>query len=151
MSTLFTIGYQGIPLSAFIRALREAGVDAVIDVRLRNTSHLAGYTKKETLAFLLPEGFGIAYEHHPELAPSPELFDAYRESKDWDRYSTRFRALLSERGAESAAQDVLGRYQRPCLLCAEPKPDRCHRRITAEYWAEHVPDLTITHLVPEST
>jgi uncharacterized protein (DUF488 family) len=42
MLTLYTIGYQRKPLAAFIGQLRGAGVDAVIDVRLRNTSHLCG-------------------------------------------------------------------------------------------------------------
>ncbi len=148
MPCLYTIGYQKTPLSAFINSLRKAGVDAVIDVRLRNTSHLAGYTKKETLAFLLTEGFGIAYEHLPELAPADELLDAYKEGKDWERYRTEFLALLEARRAESIGQVVLSRYHKPCLLCAEPKAAHCHRRVLAEYWADHVPDLSITHLEP---
>jgi len=76
MTKLYTTGYQRKPLSTFVTQLRDAGVDAGIDIRLRNTSHLAGYTKKDTLAFLLTQGFSIAYEHHPELAPSDEAFDA---------------------------------------------------------------------------
>jgi uncharacterized protein (DUF488 family) len=149
MPTLYTIGYQGTPLAAFIRSLRAAGVDAVIDVRLRNTSHLAGYTKKDTLAFLLREGFKIAYEHLPELAPSDELFDAYREGKDWNRYRTQFLALLEARRAEMIGRVVLERYRRPCLLCAEPKAARCHRSVVAEYWTGRVPGLSVTHLGSE--
>ena len=79
MTRLYTIGYQRKPLARFIGDLQAAGVDGVIDVRLRNTSHLAGYTKRDDLAFLLREGFGIEYEHRPELAPTPEIFDAYRD------------------------------------------------------------------------
>lgn len=145
-SILYTIGYQRKPLATFIEQLREAGVDAVIDVRLRNTSHLAGYTKRDTLAFLLREGFGIAYEHHPELAPSPEILDAYRDDGDWVAYEARFLPLLEERSAEEVGRDILGRYRSPCLLCAEPEPDHCHRRLVAEYWATHLAELTIVHL-----
>jgi uncharacterized protein (DUF488 family) len=148
MPTLYTIGYQGTPLSTFIRSLQGAEVDAIIDVRLRNTSHLAGYTKKETLAFLLVEGFGIGYEHLPQLAPSDELFDGYREGKDWDLYSSRFLALLEARRAEVIGEGALTRYRSPCLLCAEPKATRCHRRVVAEYWASHLPDVRIIHLEP---
>jgi uncharacterized protein (DUF488 family) len=148
MPLLYTIGYHGIPLKAFIDSLRAAGVDGLIDVRLRNTSHLAGYTKKDTLAFLLTEGFGIAYEHLPELAPSDELFGRYRESKEWTVYSTAYRALLKARKAELIGQEIVTRYRSPCLLCAEPKATQCHRRILAEYWAGHVPDLVVTHLEP---
>jgi uncharacterized protein (DUF488 family) len=145
-SILYTIGYQRKPLAKFIRPLQEAGVDAVIDVRLRNTSHLAGYTKRDDLAFLLREGFGIAYEHHPDLAPTPEILDAYRDDQDWAAYEARFLPLLVERAAESVGREIIARYRSPCLLCAEPTPEHCHRRLVAEYWAVHLPGLTVVHL-----
>ena len=146
MSTLYTIGYQRKPLETFIGQLQEAGVDAVIDVRLRNTSHLAGYTKRDDLAFLLREGFDIAYEHHPELAPTLEIFDAYREDQDWAAYESSFLPLLAERAAEIIGREILARYRVPCLLCAEPTADHCHRRLVAECWAKHQPGLTVVHL-----
>ena len=146
MPTIYSIGFQRKPLSEFMRLLREAGVDAVIDIRLRNTSQLSGYTKRDDLAFLLREGFDIAYEHHPELAPTAEVLDAYRQDKDWAAYEERFKPLLVERQAEILGRDILTRHRSPCLLCSEPSPDQCHRRLVAEYWAEHIPDLTIVHL-----
>ena len=146
MPAVYTIGYKGKPLSKFIGDLRAAGVDAVIDIRLRNTSHLAGYTKRDDLAFLLVEGFGIAYEHHPELAPTPEILDAYRADGDWSAYEARFIPLLAERAAEQVGRQTLARYRAPCLLCAEPTADHCHRRLVAEYWSARIPELTIVHL-----
>lgn len=146
MTTIYTIGYKRKPLSTFINQLREASVDAVIDVRLRNTSHLLGYAKKDTLDFLLREGFGIAYEHHPELAPTPEILDGYHEDGDWDAYEARFLPLLEERAAEEVGEEILIRYRGPCLLCAEPTPEHCHRRLLAEYWAEHLSGLVVVHL-----
>lgn len=146
MPTVYTIGFRQKPLSQFIALLRDAGVDAVIDIRLRNTSQLAGYTKKDDLDFLLREGFDIAYEHHPELAPTDEVLDTYRDDKDWAAYEARFGPLMVERGMEQAAADILARYTAPCLLCSEPTAERCHRRLVAEYWAEHRPDIDIVHL-----
>ena len=146
MSGVYTIGYKEKPLSKFIGDLRAAGVDAVIDIRLRNTSHLAGYTKRDDLAFLLAQGFGIAYEHHPELAPAPEILDAYRADGDWSAYEARFIPLLAERAAEQVGRQTLARYRAPCLLCAEPAADHCHRRLVAEYWAARIPELAIVHL-----
>ncbi|MBL7064569.1 MAG: DUF488 domain-containing protein [Anaerolineae bacterium] len=145
-SIVYTIGYQRKPLATFIGQLREAGVDAVIDVRLRNTSHLAGYTKRDDLAFLLRDGFSIAYEHHPELAPTPDILDGYRDDQDWAAYESRFLPLLAERAAEDIGREVLARYRAPCLLCAEPTAEHCHRRLVAEYWARHLLELTIVHL-----
>lgn len=147
MATIYTIGYQKKSLASFIGQLREVGVDAVIDVRLRNTSHLAGYTKKDTLAFLLEEGFDIAYEHHPELAPTDALFDSYNTGDLlWPAYAAEIRALLKSRGVEQLGRELIARYQTPCLLCAERTADQCHRRIVAQYWADQIPDLTIIHL-----
>jgi uncharacterized protein (DUF488 family) len=146
MPTVYTIGYKGQALAKFIGQLRAAGVDAVIDVRLRNTSHLAGYTKRDDLAFLLREGFGLAYEHHPDLAPTPEILDDYHADGDWLAYEARFLPVLQERAAEAVGRDILAHYRAPCLLCAEPSADRCHRRLVAEYWAAHLPEVSIVHL-----
>ena len=144
--TIYTIGYQGKSLETFITQLRGAGVSAVIDIRLRNTSHLTGYTKRDTLEFLLREGFGIGYEHRPELAPTPELLDAYQADGDWDAYVAGFLPLLDARQAEALGREVLARHRAPCLLCAEPTVAQCHRRLVAEYWAARIPELKITHL-----
>lgn len=146
MPTVYTIGFQKKSLEEFIRLLREHKCDAVIDVRLRNTSQLAGYSKRDDLAFLLEQGFGIAYEHHPDLAPTDEVLDRYRSSHDFTGYEAALTPLLVERHAERVGQEVLAKYKAPCLLCAEPKADTCHRRLVAEYWAKHIPDITIVHL-----
>lgn len=146
MPTLYTIGYRRKPLSEFINQLRDAEVDAVIDVRLRNTSHLLGYTKKDILAFLLPEGFNIAYEHHPELAPTAEILDDFREDGDWSSYTERFLPLLDTRVVQDVGREILERFQRPCLLCAELTAEHCHRRLVVEYWAGRISGLSIVHL-----
>lgn len=146
MRTIHTIGYQRKPLSTFIRQLQGAGVDAVIDIRLRNTSHLAGYTKRDTLEFLLQEGFDLAYEHHPELAPTDAILDAYKATQDWAAYEAAFLPLLAERDAAATGREILARYAHPCLLCAEPTAEHCHRRLVAEAWAGALPDLAIVHL-----
>lgn len=146
MPTLYTIGYERRSLREFIGSLQRAGVDAVIDIRLRNTSQLAGYTKRDDLAFLLEEGFGIAYEHHPELAPTDAILDDYRRDHDWQHYQDRFVALLKERRTEIIGREILSRYQAPCLLCHEAEAEHCHRSLVAQWWAAHIPELTVTHL-----
>ena len=115
-------------------------------IRLRNTSQLAGFAKREDLAFRLQEGFGIGYEYRPDLAPTDEILDAYKADRDWVAYERAFLSLLSERRTEEVGRELLARYSRPCLLCAEPIPDHCHRRLVAEWWATHLPDVEIIHL-----
>jgi len=146
VTTLYTIGWERRPLAVFIRLLQRAGVDAIVDVRLRNTSQLSGYAKRDDLAFLLWEGFAIAYEHHPELAPTPDMLDVYREDEDWGAYEAAFAQLLAERNMAAVGRQVLTRYRAPCLLCHEAQPDHCHRRMVAEHWASYIPGLFVVHL-----
>src|SRR5919197_5437316 len=138
MTIVFTIGFTKKSLRDFIEALRGAGVKRVVDVRLRNTSQLAGWSKQPDFAYLLEEGFGIAYEHHPEFAPTGQLLDAYKKDHDWPRYEERFNRLLAERSPEDEARELL-KKDSICLLCAEPKADKCHRRMVAEYMQSLMP------------
>jgi uncharacterized protein (DUF488 family) len=145
MATIFTIGFTKKTLRDFIEILHRAGVKRVIDVRLRNTSQLAGWSKQPDFAYLLEEGFGIAYEHHPEFAPSGELLDTYKKDHDWTRYEECFNLLLAERQLEAAARDLLEKDS-ICLLCTEPKADKCHRRLVANYLRSFAPEIEVRHL-----
>ena len=147
MPTLYTIGFTQLALAEFVGLLRGAGVDAVIDTRLRNTSQLAGWAKRDDLAFLLREGFGIAYEHIPLFAPSDELLDGYHADRDWDAYVPIYRGLLAERPILDLGRELFKRHRAPCLLCSEPTPDRCHRRLLAEYLVEQLGGIVVTHLL----
>ena len=145
METLYTIGFTKKNLPTFVELLRSANVTKLIDIRLRNTSQLAGYAKREDLAFVL-DLCGITYEHVTELAPSEELLDEYRENKDWERFEQAFRSLLQEREPLARVQQSLDGHACVCLLCTEDKPERCHRRLVAEYIAERIPDIEVKHL-----
>jgi uncharacterized protein (DUF488 family) len=145
MKTIYTIGFTRKTLQQFIERLRAADVREIIDIRLRNTSQLAGWSKYPDVAYLLTVGFGIHYEHHLEFAPTAELLDQYNKAHDWQAYEPRFKQILVDRRLENQAQKLL-RKERICLLCAEPQADRCHRRLVAEYLQSLQPGLEIRHL-----
>jgi uncharacterized protein (DUF488 family) len=145
MKTIYTIGFTQKTLQQFIERLRGAGVRAVIDVRLRNTSQLAGWSKYPDIAYVLTAGFGFEYEHHPEFAPTGELLDQYKQTGDWPAYEIAFNQLLAERRPEREARALLEK-EGICLLCTEPGAERCHRRLVAEYLASFRPDVRIEHL-----
>ena len=146
MPTLYTIGFTQKTLAEFIGALRGAGVTRVVDIRLKNTSQLAGFAKGRDLEFLLGEGFGIGYCHEPELAPTEEMLKAYEATKDWPAYQAGFLGLAQERQIEHIGQRLLAGGGTLCLLCSEPEADCCHRRLVAEYWAARLPEVAIRHL-----
>jgi uncharacterized protein (DUF488 family) len=145
MPTIFTIGFTKKSLRDFVETLRRAGVKRVIDVRLRNTSQLAGWSKQPDFAYLLEAGFGIAYEHHPEFAPTDDLLDAYKKDHDWMRYEERFNQLIAERRPEAEARELLSKDS-ICLLCTEPQADKCHRRLVAYYLQSLATEFEVKHL-----
>lgn len=145
MPVIYTIGFTKKNLEQFVTLLQQAGVDAVIDVRLRPGSQLAGYAKQADLAFIL-KTFGIAYEHRPLLAPTAEILDGYRRDKEWSNYVAAFRPLIESRQVETIGREITNQYAAPCLLCSEATPEQCHRRLLAEYWTEHIPGLETVHL-----
>jgi uncharacterized protein (DUF488 family) len=142
---IFTIGFTKKPAAVFFNSLRDAGVARLIDVRLNNTSQLAGFTKKNDLSYFAREICGIDYLHLPELAPTQEMLDAYKKRKgDWELYERRFLDLIGERRVETTLSPAT--LDGACLLCSEETPHRCHRRLVAEYLREKWPDVGIGHL-----
>src|SRR5262245_31045320 len=145
---LYTIGFTQKSLRQFVELLRAAGVDGVVDIRLNNTSQLAGYAKRDDLAFIL-ETFGIGYLEEKRLAPTPELLHTYHRDRDWPAYERAFTTLLAARPLTEILAELAGRFARPCLLCAEPEPSTCHRRLVAEAFVRLRPGLGVDHLVFE--
>lgn len=145
LDTLYTIGTSGKSLREFVETLRGAKIDRVIDTRLRNTSHLAGFSKREDLEFLLGELLGIGFQHEPDLAPTPEILDTFRRDGDWAAYERRFEPLLREREMTRLVVQAAAGAARPCLLCACPSADHCHRRLLAEAVARERPGLRVEH------
>lgn len=142
---VFTIGFTKKSALRFFELLRKSGARRVVDVRLNNVSQLAGFAKKDDLAFFLKEICGMEYVHMPELAPTQEMLDAYKKERgDWATYERRFLELMQQRHVEATVpREVVADG---CLLCSEDKPHHCHRRLVAEYLAERWGDLEIAHL-----
>jgi uncharacterized protein (DUF488 family) len=150
--TICTIGFAGKTAEEFFRLLQDACVRKVIDIRENRGGQLSGFAKFPDLAFFLDRLCGIAYVHQPQLAPSPEIRKAYRSTKDWAQYEAAFLVLMRERGVPEAldAAEFAGTV---ALLCSEPGPEKCHRRLIAELlaqqWQAQGHRVAIRHLVVE--
>lgn len=143
---VYSIGFTKSTAAHFFGRLREAGVKRLLDVRLNNVSQLAGFAKRDDLAFFLRELCGAEYSHEPLLAPSQEMLDAYKKHKgSWQEYEVLFLALMAERRIETKLDKML--FDAPTvLLCSEHTAEHCHRRLVLEYLQEKWGGLTITHL-----
>jgi uncharacterized protein (DUF488 family) len=144
---ILSIGLSGRSAESFFEALRDVEVKRVVDIRLHNTSNLAGYGKAAYLPYFLRELCGAEYEHEPLLAPSPELFDGLKKSRtlSWEGYERGIRELMAERRIDERL-DRGAFAVRTALLCACADAEHCHRRIVLEYLAAAWGSLEITHL-----
>jgi len=143
---LFTIGFTQKSARQFFTVLKEAGVKRVVDVRLNNNSQLAGFSKKEDLAYFLKAVADIDYVHLPELAPTQDILDAYKKLKgEWKVYERQFLDLMARREVDKKVNPQL--LQQGCLLCSEHLPHHCHRRLVAEYLSAKWGGIETKHLV----
>lgn len=142
---IFTIGFTNTTAERFFTKLGDAGVERVVDVRLNNTSQLAGFSKRDDLAYFLRRLVSIEYVHMPELAPTQDILTAFKKEKGpWEDYEQKFLSLMKNR--RIAETIPTGSLSGSCLLCSEHEPTHCHGRLVAEYLRQHWEAVEIIHL-----
>jgi uncharacterized protein (DUF488 family) len=142
---LFTIGFTKKSAEEFFTILQNAGVNRIVDVRLNNTSQIAGFAKARDLKYFLQAIAKIDYVHLPDFAPTQEILDDFKKNKGfWAEYERRFVALMVERRINETTSKLL--RNRDCLLCSEDTPEHCHRRLVAEQIQKHSDNVEIIHL-----
>lgn len=143
---VYSIGFTKKSASEFFGLLKNANIKRLLDVRLNNVSQLAAFTKREDLAFFLKQICDAEYIHEPRLAPTQEILDSYKKNKGpWTDYEREFLSLITQRRIESTIERSL--FDVPTvLLCSEPTPEHCHRRLVLEYLSEKWGNLNICHL-----
>ncbi len=144
----------------FLRTMRDADVRLLMDIRQRRGvrgSEYAWANAKRLQAAL--EEAGIAYEHHPELAPTTELRRLQYAEDDRRGVGKRSRTELAPAYVEGYTAEILDRADlgdivaalpsegAAALFCVERDPEACHRSLVADRLAaEH--GVTVTHLRP---
>jgi uncharacterized protein (DUF488 family) len=143
---IYSIGFTQKSASEFFETLKAHGIERLLDVRLNNTSQLAGFAKQGDLAYFIREICHAAYEHELLLAPTQEILDAFKKRKgDWYVYTEAYLSLIRERKVE----EVLSResfQKKTVLLCSEPTAEHCHRGLALEYLQKHWEEVVIRHL-----
>ncbi|SHK79736.1 Protein of unknown function, DUF488 [Pseudonocardia thermophila] len=156
-----TIGVYEFDEGSFLRALAEAGVGLLVDVRQRRGVRGSEYAwaNARRLQAALTDA-GIAYAHHPELAPTTEMRRLQYAEDDRQRLGQRSRRELSPEFARRYTAEVLDPADLTpivtaladgvvaALLCVERDPRACHRGLLAARLAEQH-GVTIEHLLPD--
>lgn len=139
-----TIGYEGTTVDRFLRALRDARIELLIDVRAVARSRRPGFAKTALSANL--EGAGIDYLHMSGLGTPPDGRVAARAGRV-DEMHVIYNARLetAEAQAELANLAEIVRARRSCLMCFEADPAVCHRSILIRALRDLLP-IDVQHL-----
>ena len=143
--TIATIGYEGATIASFQDALRDAGIDLLVDVRALASSRRPGFAKTR-LAANAKEA-GAEYLHLRALGTPSDGRAAARAGRH-----AEMRRIFQEQLSTSEAQAELGLIQdlvqqgrRVCLLCFEARPEHCHRSLVADALKKRIP-VEVVHL-----
>ncbi len=125
---IFTIGYEGTTVPELIAALKNAGVERVIDVRALPLSRRPDFSKTPLKGAL--EEAGVEYLHLKALGTPAEGRTAARAGRHADMARIYAGQLeLPEAMAQSAQMLELARERPTALLCMEREPAHCHRTL----------------------
>jgi uncharacterized protein (DUF488 family) len=143
---VYTAGFTQKTAEQFFESLRRVGIQRLLDVRLNNVSQLAGFSKRDDLAYFMRELCHAEYVHEPLLAPTQEMLDEYKKRKgSWSDYERRFLGLMRDRRIEERISRSL--FDVPTvLLCSEATAEHCHRRLVLEYLQAKWGGLSVIHL-----
>lgn len=149
MRPLATIGYQGATPHSFLRALQDARIELLVDIRAVASSRRPGFSKTKLAAGLADAG--IDYVHLRALGTPADGRAAARAG-----HHTEMRKIFLAHMRTADAQDALADLvelvrsgRRVSLLCFEADPAHCHRSIVASMVREKIP-VEVVNLIPDS-
>ncbi|RCX08638.1 DUF488 family protein [Extensimonas vulgaris] len=127
--TVFTIGYEGLDIDAFMSLLAEHDIETVVDIRELPLSRKPGFSKKALASVLNLSG--LEYVHMVDLGCPKPVRDRYREDGNWKRYTDGFlKHLKTQEVAIAELSDLVG-ASNCALLCYEADFNFCHRSMVA--------------------
>jgi uncharacterized protein (DUF488 family) len=155
-----TIGVYGFTAEEFVSTLLLADVRRLLDVRQRRGVRGAEYAwaNAQRLQATLAEA-GVAYRHHPELAPTTELRQLQYAVDAEEGVGKRNRSVLAPTYVERYLSERLDRVDlselvaelpatgAAALFCVERDPEACHRSLIAARLATDF-GIGVRHLRP---
>ena len=147
MIKVCTIGFTKKTAKQFFSILTKNNIDAVVDIRLNNSSQLAGFSKYPDIEFFLEKICNTGYKHDLHFAPKDSTLTKYKKKQiSWDEYEKEFAQTMMERKITEYIKANYSSEGSICLLCSEPTPENCHRRLVANYFKEIFHEVQILHL-----
>lgn len=130
--TLFTIGYQGISLEAYLNKLIKNNVKVLCDVRKNALSMKYGFSKSQLKNAC--NGVGIEYIHIPEVGIDSEQRQELKTQIDYDILFEEYKSQNLKKSVDSqkVILNLLKKNKRIALTCFEADICQCHRKHLSE-------------------
>lgn len=131
-SLFATIGYEGIPVEAYVNKLIENDVRTLVDVRKNPLSRKYGFSKTK-LSELLGK-VSIEYLHLPELGIVSDKRKTLKTRRDFDELFSEYErtVLVEQSNALKQLYKVYLDKSRIAITCFEGCPTMCHRHKVAD-------------------
>ncbi|WP_252736949.1 DUF488 domain-containing protein [Zobellia galactanivorans] len=144
--SVFTIGYEGISLEAYLNKLVKNNIKLLIDVRKNPLSMKYGFSK--TLLKRFCESLGIKYIHIPEVGINSNQRQTLKKQEDYDILFEKYKkTTLKETSIQQKEIiNLLNEHNRIALTCFESNICQCHRLPLSESLKSIEPDLAIEHI-----
>ena len=134
---IHTISAYETSAEEFFKRLVDWKVDLVVDTRLKNTNQLAGFTKRDDLAYFVEELVHARYVHDKLFAPAPTMMERYIHGNiGWDAYADAYREDMREREAVPQFFDRYGDCESVALVGTATRSRRSHVEVLAEMLEE---------------
>lgn len=140
---LFSIGYEGLTLEAYMKKLILQDVHVLCDVRKNAYSQKYGFSKSQLQKAC--EGVNILYVHVPELGIESDMRQDLRSQTDYDILFSRYEKTTLEANREALlrVKSLIDSKKRVALTCFERNPAQCHRTRVARALMS-LPDINYT-------
>lgn len=131
-TVLYTIGYEGISLEAYLVRLLKYDVKVLVDVRNNPLSMKYGFSKSQLKKYCA--SVGIEYVHIPEVGIQVDQRQELNTQSDYDQLFAVYRKnnLTQTTAHQSEILKLLKQHRRIALTCFEANIFQCHRKHLAE-------------------
>lgn len=149
---LFTIGYEGLSIDAFLNILLSNNIAALVDVRKNPISMKYGFSKTKFANYV--KLVGLFYFHIPGLGIPAELRQDLKSvvsyQKLFEHYSKNI--LPDQKESLEMLKEIIKAQGRVAITCFEADYRFCHRHKIAEY-VEKEPSfgVPVVHLQKDCT
>jgi uncharacterized protein (DUF488 family) len=130
---VFTIGYEGLTIDAFLNKLIANNITVVVDVRNNPQSMKYGFSKKSFKQYI--ENAGMGYIHIPELGIPSSMRKGLGTSVSHESLFRKYETELLPSNEEALKRllSLIAEHLRITLVCFEANHHLCHRNTLVDY------------------